>query len=373
MVSVNLKALIGKLNDPCRRALEGAAGLCLSRTHYNVEVEHWLIKLFEMPNTDLTQIFRQYDIDTSRLQRDLTKAIDRLKSGNSRAPALSPDVVDLAREAWMVGSLEYGATKARSGHVLLALVSDENLARLAKEASAEFAKIPPAALQKDLPALTANSPEAAQPGEAPAEAGPGQGTTPGSKTPSLDQFTINLTGRAKKGEIDPVIGRDSRDPPDGRHPDPPPPEQPDPDRRGRRRQDGRRRGLRPADRRGRRAAAAQERRPAHARPGPAPGRRRRQGRVREPAQAGHRRGQGLAAADHPVHRRGAHHDRRRRAGRPGRRRQPAQAGPGPRRAAHHRRHHLGRVQEILREGRRPGPAVPGRQGRGAGRGRVPSR
>ncbi len=159
-----------------------------------------------------------------------------------------------------------------------------------------------------------------------------------------------------------------RGPPDGRHPDPPPPEQPDPHRRGRRRQDGRRRGPGAADCPGRRSRGAQERRAPHPRPRPAPGRRRRQGGVREPAQAGHRRGQGFARADHPVHRRGPHHDRGRRPGRPERRRQPAQAGPGPRRAAHDRRHHLGRVQEVLREGRGAGAAVPGRQGRGARRG-----
>ena len=127
-------------------------------------------------------------------------------------------------------------------------------------------------------------------------------------------------------------------------------------------------GLARADRPGRRAPRAQERRAPHARPRAAPGRRRGQGGVREPAQAGDRRGQGVPDADHPVHRRGPHHDRRRRPGRPERRRQPAQAGPGPRRAAHDRRHHLGRVQEVLREGRRAGTAVPGRQGRGARRG-----
>ena len=127
--------------------------------------------------------------------------------------------------------------------------------------------------------------------------------------------------------------------------------------------------LRPADRRRRRAAAAEKRHAADARPGPAPGRGGHQGGVREPAQVGDRRGQGLAAADHPLHRRGPHADRRRRAGRPGRRGQPAQAGPGPRRAAHHRRHHLGRIQEVLREGRRLDPAVPGGQGRGADGGR----
>ncbi len=46
-MGLNLKALIGKLNDPARAALEGAAGLCLSRTHYDVEIEHYLTKLLD--------------------------------------------------------------------------------------------------------------------------------------------------------------------------------------------------------------------------------------------------------------------------------------------------------------------------------------
>jgi type VI secretion system protein VasG len=41
-MNINLKGLIGKLDDTCRRALEGAAGLCLSRTHYDVDIEHLL-------------------------------------------------------------------------------------------------------------------------------------------------------------------------------------------------------------------------------------------------------------------------------------------------------------------------------------------
>ena len=90
MVFVNLKSLVGRLNELNHRSLEAAAGFCLSRTHYNVEIEHWLLKLVETPNTDLAALFRYYEIDTSRVIRALTGAIDRLKTGNSRAPALSP-------------------------------------------------------------------------------------------------------------------------------------------------------------------------------------------------------------------------------------------------------------------------------------------
>ncbi len=107
MGSVNLKALVAKLNDPCRRSLEGAAGLCLSRTNYNVEIEHWLLKLLEVNNCDLHKLFHHYGVDTSRLQADLNNSIDRLKTGNGRPPALAPSVVDLAREDdhWIVTSL----------------------------------------------------------------------------------------------------------------------------------------------------------------------------------------------------------------------------------------------------------------------------
>jgi type VI secretion system protein VasG len=215
MVSVNLKSLVARLNDTCRRSLEAAAGLCLSRTNYNVEVEHWLVKLLETPNTDLPIILRQYGVDGSRLLRDLTKAIDRFKTGNSRPPALSPNVVDLAREGWVLSSIEYSLPRTRSGHLLLAMLSDESLARLARDVSGELQKISPESLRKDLPTLIANSVEsegeyAAEPGAAPAPgAAPGEPGRGPSRTPALDQFTIDLTDRARKGKIDPVLGRDA--------------------------------------------------------------------------------------------------------------------------------------------------------------------
>ena len=99
MASLNLKSLVGKLNASCRRALEGSAGLCLSRTNYNVEVEHWLMKLLEPADGDLPRILRHYEIDPARLNRELTKVLDGLKTGNARAPELSPEIVDLMREA----------------------------------------------------------------------------------------------------------------------------------------------------------------------------------------------------------------------------------------------------------------------------------
>jgi len=218
MVFVNLKSLVGRLNETTHRSLEASAGFCLSRTHYNVEIEHWLLKLVETPNTDLAALFRYYEIDTSRVMRALTGAIDHFKTGNARPPALAPRVVDLIRSAWLVASVEFGASKIRSGHLLFALVAEESLARDFRDITPEFARITAESLRKDMADVTAGSVEAQA--EAPLEeagAAPGQPGVPGapgaprgpSKTPALDQFTIDLTARAKQGKIDPVLGRDN--------------------------------------------------------------------------------------------------------------------------------------------------------------------
>jgi len=211
MVAVDLKSLVGKLNDPSRRSLEAAAGLTLSRSNFNVEIEHWLLKLLEASDSDLVAILRNYDVEPSRLSADLTRVLDRLKTGNTRAPALSPQVVALMREAWTLASLDYGSARIRSGHLLTALLCEETLAPIGREASAQLARIPPEALRRELPKLTANTGEAGTPqaAEAGAPAGEGAAVTPGGRTPSLDQFTIDLTGRAKAGKIDPVLGRDA--------------------------------------------------------------------------------------------------------------------------------------------------------------------
>jgi type VI secretion system protein VasG len=212
MVAIDLKSLISRLDDHCRRALEAAAGLTLSRSHYNVEIEHWLMKLAEGTDTDFAAIFRQYDVDHGRFVIDLNKGLDKMKTGNSRAPALSPEIVDLGKQAWLLASVEHGLSRIRSGHLLWALLADETLARRAREASSQLLKIQPETLKRDLLTVTANSIEAqtapsAVDGPAP-EAGGGDGVVRPAGSAALDQFTQDLTARARAGKIDPVLGRD---------------------------------------------------------------------------------------------------------------------------------------------------------------------
>src|SRR5450755_1719958 len=102
----NLKSLIGKLNDTTRSALEAAAGLCLSRTHYDIEVEHYLLKLMDASDTDFAKIARYFELDQSRLSAELARSLDKLKSGNARTPALSPTILKMFTEAWTIGSID---------------------------------------------------------------------------------------------------------------------------------------------------------------------------------------------------------------------------------------------------------------------------
>ena len=206
-MAINLKSLIGKLDNATRNSVEAAAGLCLSRTHYSIEIEHYLLKLLDVPDGDFLPILRRFEIDRARLSSDLTRSLDRFKSGNARTPSLSPSLVKMLTEAWTIGSLSFGAARIRTGHTVLALAANDELARQIHESSRELQKIDAAALEKEFASITAGSHEEAA--SAAEDAGAASGAPKaGGKTPNLDQFTVNLTDHAKQGKIDPVLGRD---------------------------------------------------------------------------------------------------------------------------------------------------------------------
>ncbi|HSB71545.1 MAG TPA: type VI secretion system ATPase TssH [Candidatus Methylomirabilis sp.] len=209
MPKTNLKSLIGKLNATCRSALESAAGLCLSHTHYEVDLEHFLVKLLETQNTDAQKILRHFEINEGRVVADLTRAMEGFQSGNARTPALSPRIPKLIREAWLVASVEYLSPTIRSGHVLLALMANEETARMLIGSSDGLRKISVETLGDNLPAIVAGSREDAESGKVQAAEAAGESRPGAVGTKALDQFTINLTERAKRGEIDPVLGRDT--------------------------------------------------------------------------------------------------------------------------------------------------------------------
>jgi type VI secretion system protein VasG len=211
-MTANLKGLIGKLNDTTRNALEAAAGFCLARTHYDIEVEHFLLKLLETTDSDFPRILKQFGVDKSRLTGDLTRSLDKLKSGNARTPAFSPTLTDMLSEAWTIGSIDFGSAQVRTGFCILAIASSGNLSRLMREVTREFQKISAEALHKDFWNIVAGSPEDQETAQAVPIGGEGLpqagGMPAAGKQQNLNQFTIDLTANAKAGKIDTVLGRD---------------------------------------------------------------------------------------------------------------------------------------------------------------------
>jgi len=208
-MDVNLRSLIGKLTPATRAATEAAAGLCLARTHYNVEIEHYLMKLLDMTDGDFAAIAKHAEIDRGRLATDLSRALDRFKTGNGRTPAFSPDLFELMTQAWVIASIEFRATQIRTGFTVLSILASERLARIVREISREFQKLSVEDLKKNFYQIVRTSreeePATTKPDDGAAETG---SPAVAGKTPHLDQYTVNLTENARSGKIDPVLGRD---------------------------------------------------------------------------------------------------------------------------------------------------------------------
>ncbi len=203
----DVKALIAKLNPVCKRALEGAAELCLAQTHAAVEIEHVLLKLTEAADGDVARILRYYEIDAGRLAQQLDQAIARLKRGNARTPALSQHLLHWFEAAWVTTSLHLGEGAIRSGALMLALQDEDALRGLVLEGVPVLALVPRGRLAEDLRELIRGTAEDA-PAAASAKTSASIGGSP-SRTPALDAYTIDLTEEAAAGRIDPIIGRDS--------------------------------------------------------------------------------------------------------------------------------------------------------------------
>ncbi len=160
-MAVNLKSLVSKLNDTSRQTLESAASFCLTKTHFYLEIEHLLMKLLDTTGSDAQCILRYFDVDKNRLTSELTRSLDNLKTGNTRNPLFSPTALKLLTEAWVVGSLDFGSGQIRTGYMLLALTSNEDLLRIVRALSKELQKINADNLKKDFATITAASREVA--------------------------------------------------------------------------------------------------------------------------------------------------------------------------------------------------------------------
>lgn len=203
MLTVDIKALLRRMNTYCTGALESAAGLCVSRTHYEVTVEHLLLKLLDHPQADLALILGQMEIDPGRLTKAIEENLEGLKTGNAGKPVFSPLLLDWVQEAWLTASVDLQEARVRSGALLAAFLnrparlSDGNYADILKAISRDR-------LMTDFWDLVKGSIEKAVK-EAAVEA---EGRVPGQAT-ALTRFCEDFTAKAAAGGIDPVFGRDS--------------------------------------------------------------------------------------------------------------------------------------------------------------------
>ncbi|MBT1074162.1 type VI secretion system ATPase TssH [Geobacter grbiciae] len=202
MLTVDLKALISRPNPHCSGALEGAAGLCVARGHYEVTVEHLLARLLEEPVGDLPLILRAFEVDTAAVKSGITRVLDELPAGNSGKPVFSPVLLEWLQAAWLITSLDLGEERIRSGALLLAL-----LGRPLQLTAGRYVDLLMAVGRETLLArfgtATAGSVE-----NAPTNARPATSDEAPKGTTSLDRFCTDFTRQAAEGKIDPVFGRD---------------------------------------------------------------------------------------------------------------------------------------------------------------------
>ncbi|MBB1598113.1 type VI secretion system ATPase TssH [Achromobacter sp. UMC46] len=200
--------LFGKLNPVLYQALEGATAFCKLRGNPYVELVHWMHQILQLQDSDLHRIARGFELDLAQLQADLTADLDRLPAGAGSVSDLSEHIDHAVERAWVLGSLRYGATRIRSGHLLAGLVRTYALRHVLLGMSPQFSRIVPDELLARMGEMVRGSPEAAV-AEADVETPDvGGAQAQGGALAALERFAVNLTAKAREGAIDPVSGRD---------------------------------------------------------------------------------------------------------------------------------------------------------------------
>ena len=204
MSEISRAVLFGKLDTLLFTSLESATAFCKLRGNPYVELVHWLHQLMQQQDGDLQQVIRHFSLDEPQLTRDIVAALDALPRGASSVSDLSEHIDSAVERAWVYGSLTFGVSRIRGGHLLIGLLKTWNLANVLKSISPQFGRINVEVLLEQFDAICAQSKEtqqAAAAAEAPTGAVPAaQGT--------LAQYGQDLTARAREGKIDPVVGRD---------------------------------------------------------------------------------------------------------------------------------------------------------------------
>ena len=217
MAEISRTSLFGKLNSIGYTAIEGATIFCKLRGNPYVELVHWLHQILKMPDSDLHRIIRHFDLDPSRLSADMTAELDRLPRGSTSISDLSSHLEDSVERGWVYGSLLFGESQIRTGHLIVGMLKTSGLKNVLLRISNEFGKIKLEELTDNFAKIVGGSPEEtlrATDGSslrAESEAGGDTGEmAPAAmgKQEALSKFSVDLTEKARSGEMDPIVGRD---------------------------------------------------------------------------------------------------------------------------------------------------------------------
>jgi len=214
MGEISRTALFGKLNSVGYKAIEAATVFCKLRGNPYVELAHWFHQLLQLQDSDLHRIIRQFSLEPARLARDLTDALDRLPRGSTSITDLSSHVEEAVERGWVYGSLMFGEHQVRTGYLVIGILKTPSLRQVLLGLSVEFDKIKVQTLSERFDEYVGDSPEnhlAASDGFAaavPGEASGAMAPAAMGKQEALKRFTIDLTEQARKGELDPIVGRD---------------------------------------------------------------------------------------------------------------------------------------------------------------------
>ncbi len=201
MSTTTLKSLVEKLNPACRQSLEAATARCQSRSHFSVEIEHWLDAMLEQDNGDLPLLLRSFAIDIDTVKQQLQQALEQMKTGNNALPTISVQLINLLRSSWLSTTIEFADQQIRSAYIVYTLLKDDSLSALLSRRVPALEKLDVAEMLRVWPELAKQSAE--QHGNVGAVTNLATG-----KSPALDQFTTDLTALARAGKIDPIVGRD---------------------------------------------------------------------------------------------------------------------------------------------------------------------
>jgi type VI secretion system protein VasG len=212
MLGIRREAVYTKLDPVPFHALESAFQLARVRGDAYVELAHWLNQILMLPDSDLHRIVTAFGIDHARLAADMSRTLERIRKGGTALLDFSEHVDRAIERGWIVASLVFGASRIRTGHLVLGILDESELTRVLLAVSEQFRKLDAERLGRDLAAIVQGSPEGEAGTEAVAPTGPAAAgelpQAPLGKSEALKRFTQDLTEQARVGKIDPVVGRD---------------------------------------------------------------------------------------------------------------------------------------------------------------------